>query len=390
MATGEGEQEKALQRQAVREAAPAPYVPVGGGPPGSVGAPPPAGSKFVPPSGYLGPVAPAELRGKARFDWLMQRAPNRIFDGVPAYEKFIQSLPDDPNDAEYSRLVSDAKRAGETGIAGDVKNKILDVLPKPVTLVKGTLPKPGDPNYNPLKTGGPPKPGEPDLKQSADTAAALAATGVTPANAGDEATLLQEQKHQAGVQRAVADWEQPVFKGGPVRGDLNNTETKDPFIDRYMSESGFTLPNGTRAQLQRGGNYAYMGTEANPNLNNAKHDVFMYAQDALNAFTGLPGELLSRYQAGLGLAVTGRPDPILQGYWDDAVKMSAQSVANGTPISVRELFDLNVSSKMAQLKGSGGGGGGSGLEKTPVDMAAVDYYRSMMSVLGDISGVAGG
>ena len=45
--------------------------------------------------------------------------------------------------------------------------------------------------------------------------------------------------------------------------------------------------------------------------------------------------------------------------------------------------------KIAAAKAKGGGGGGSGLVgETGAEMVAIDYYRAMMQVLGDISGVA--
>lgn len=386
MAFREGDEEKALQRAATASALPldpgdqTPDVPTGAAnatPVAPVIPAPPAGSYPVPP-------VPSDLKGKARFDFLMSRAPSILFDGPNAYIQFLRSLPDDPNDPEYQRLIDEVKRTGGTGPDAKLRGKGLDVFgDTPLGKMVNQTTKGGKLTQTGVAPGSPGAPGSPEYVDQQN--AALGA-GTTEGEGN-----LDIKKNQGWDTERIRAWQQPTFVGGPTSSDSGLDVPDDPFVARYNEEHGIQLDPQTGKQALGSGKYVYMGTETDPGGNGATRDVYMYLPDAEAEYARLPPDLLSRYQEGLGLPVSGRPDPTLAKWWDYAVAIAARSAMTGQKVSVRELFDIYVQGEIGKRNaaGGGGGGGGSGLsEDNPEDQVAVDYYRGMMAVLGDISGLA--
>jgi len=360
---------------------------------GSASAPPPAMPVVNPPvplpgtPGFTGPVAPGNipnpllgLTGKARWDALVQN--ERPLYGNAAmwshdFNQWVLSLKDDPNDPAFNSILawarSNAKRQ-EEGTATNVS---------------------GAPSHQYARET-PPGPAAPSGGSGAPGPTGQSASGPysvpSPADLKPTGPSKQQSKFEKTVELPSdrAEWRKPTFKGRAIGTDeiYNQQGPQDPFLQGFLTENGVPVGNlsgqmssdNSRAALQSG-KYVYMGTETNSELG-VKRDVYMYVDQAQAEGMHVESNVLASYQKALGLTVTGRMDPYLTSKWDEAVQMASRSAQAGDKMSVREWFDILMSSVIAQKNGSGGGGGGGGAK-----MEEFDYYRAMMQVLGDISGV---
>lgn len=336
------------------------------------------GLPAAPPGGFSGQFG---LSGKSRWDMVYATNPG-LFAGPWAYKRWLMSLPDDPGDTEYQALLQKERDRFTqwAGIASLGQQDVVglgDKVAKRVsrseeqkrwqTYMGGSAMDSGVPGPTATSAAGPPA----EAKKSKSQA---------------ERQGEREDKLTAGQAKYL--WSQPVFRGREISDDEVYVPggpqggPTDTFLDQFLTENGIQLSGDSRSKATRSGHYVLMGTEHNKELN-ADRDVYMFTADAKAAGQRVDPALLSKYQAGLGLVVTGKMDPILENYWDQAVSMAQRSAVTGIHMSVQEWFDLIVSSAVAKRGGGGGGGGGS----QPLD--ANDYYRAMMQVLGDISGVEG-
>lgn len=336
-------------------------------------APPPPGGVTLPP-GYAGPVLPAPgggMRGALRFE-AEQNMMSKLKPGTQKYREWILSLKEDPTDPEYTRLVRQAKAdllktriTGPGGVTGD------QTAGSPAA----SADQPAFPN-----TGG-----KSAISVARDKGKSDDSEGDIDKILSDAAAPTEEDeiKQQKDWRRKADNYKTPVFRGRPVGSDdlYSPDDAQDPFVDDWLTEQGIKLDANSRRKALRSGQYVYMGQEYNPELG-VYRDVYVYKDDAGAASQSLDPSVLSGYQKELGLQVTGRMDPYLQPIWEEAVKFAQDSARNGQKISVREWFDLFVQSAIAKKKAGASGGGAANPEE-------FDYYRGMMQVLGDISGVGG-
>lgn len=365
-------------------------------PPGTPATPGPG--EVVLPTGTLPPLTPVGqagapgLHGKARWD-LIQGSKPGVFDGPIAYKQWLASLSDDPNDPEFSALLNAEKQRFERyynlnfpmGIPADVQGpnpylkekapKVKDVMARWQAYAAG------HPEEFEAKSKDSGKVGP--TGQSA-SGAYVAPEPTIPATIED-AQRRRIDKELDAKELAVlkGQYKQPVFRGRAIGTDEIYTQgaIQDPDLQAFLSANGIALQGDQRSAATRSGNYVYMGKEHSAELN-VDRDVYMFVDDAKAASMKVDGNKISKYQSGLGLTVTGKMDGTLLGVWYQAVEQAQlAAVADSPKLTVEEWFDLLMTSKIAS-KNSGAGAGAPPLE-------ANDYYRAMMQVLGDISGVQG-
>lgn len=358
----------------------------GGGAPSSVdtlpgvgGAPPPPPGVVPPGNPFAPPTLPPGLRGKAKWDAIQQSKPG-LFSGPMAYREWLRTLPDDHSDPEYQSLLDTARKQAllddPFSAARDSNDPNAPKLSGAIDAARAFSGK-EDPNkpsaYGPMGTG--------PTMQSAGGPLKPPGEEAKPLTPEDEKKLIREReklKHTAS---------QPVFRGRDVGTDelYQPAGPQDPYLQGFLSENGIILPGNDRNKALRSGEYVYMGTESNAELGTTR-DVYMYVKDAHAQAVKVDGAVISKYQTELGLEVTGKMDGYLTQQWDWAVQMAQRSAVAGDKMSVREWFDIRIQSAIAQKKAGGSGGGGGGGAQ---DLEEFDYYRGMMQILGDISGVEG-
>lgn len=325
------------------------------------------------------------LHGRQRWDTVKSTAPG-VFAGPVAYRQWLEALPDDPSDPEYQAgLATERARfqkwwdAAGWAIPADVQG------PNPYNQGKAPSFKDAMKKFQDYLAG---QETPPNLDPGGVGPSGMSASGPLGPPVGEAGKGKSQAERQGDLQdkrelpQAKYLWEQPTFRGRPIGTDeiYNNGAVQDPFLQGFLDENGIQLSGDTRAKATRSGQYVLMGTETNKELG-ASRDVYMFVDDAKAAGQRLDPAKLAKYQAGLGLVVTSQMDPTLENYWDQAVEMAQRSAVAGIHMSVEEWFDLTVSSAIAKKHGAGGGGS--------EPMEANDYYRAMMQVLGDISGVEG-
>lgn len=320
------------------------------------------------------------LKGRQRFEAEINAK------GFPSYwghlfNMYVLSLQEDPNDPEYNKVLQWAKNNAKRHEAelsgkplGSQKAKGPFVVPGEVVL--------GDPVKAPMPPGAPTilppvkRPLGPKIVSEQEQERA----GLEGEKASGKAWVKRqdERAEYAG---------NPVFRGAPVK-TTDIMETGDEYLDQYLSDNGIVLEPGQRHRALETGEYVYMGQEHNETLNISR-DSYFHVSDAVAAAADprvLPPEVIAKYQEGLGSQVTGFMDPYLIGIWKQAVAYAADVAKAGYKVSPREIFDLWMTSAIEQKrKEGGGGGGGAGGQR----LESYDYYRSMMQILGDISGVGG-
>lgn len=351
------------------------------------------------------PQVPLVLRGRSRFEAEVNANKSMFMGGIWSadFNRWVLSLKEDLSDPEYSAVLGWAKTEArkkqeeiERGVAGVTPVEGFKVaeamagtlpapgqgLPTPETMAGAAVPvagpglrfpenPPGSPNVTiPATPGAPAKPGE-------------------PAKPGVKSDEQLQREQQTKLARAKRFESQTMFKGGPT--DPFDDRTPAEMEEEFIRNNGETHEGAGADYRKRSGAYVYVGTETDPETG-AVRDVYVYAGDATAGLYALGPSEIKRYQAMTGAPQTGVPGPEdqLQAVWDYAVKTAQGYAQAGIKMSVREIFDNEMRNRQrayANRGGGGGGGGLGGLEEDPEDRAAVDYYRAMMQVLGDISGV---
>jgi hypothetical protein len=347
--------------------------------PDSPAGPPGGYPQFGPPSNLTGFGDVGGLKGRARFDSLMQSNLHMFGSGYWGHDfnTWIMSQKEDPTDLEFNALLAWAKRnaklveerglqrqAGETG-------PVTKISPpeNPMGGLQTGVQAPIGPSGVPPEP--PPPPTEKSFKGTVDDP--------------------EEEKRLQGAPRReyMAD-QKTRFKGSTDdlefllgQGELS------PGEQQYISTNGTTLNGPKEEYAKKSGAFVYMGAEAG--ASGATHDVYVYYKDAEAGIFTIPADQMKTYQKRTDLDTTGYPQDELQGEWNKAVGEAQQYAKAGIKISVRELFDRRIARVEAQLRASRGGGGGGGgssfVGENPAEVAAIDYYRAMMQVLGDISGM---
>lgn len=335
--------------------------------------------------GFMGPVVggppPMELRGRARFE---HEANNiRFSTGFWGMEfnNYVLGLKEDPNDPEYNEVLRWAKTKAQQELAKQSKltertrfgSKPTDLfkLPADASGRVSTLPSS---NKSVTAVEG----AQPDLTM-----------GAFSGDTGDEEKKLERERQR--TTKALPGKGEDIFKGRRISDEEvyeQHAEGQDAYLNQFLQNQGVTLSGQTESTALKSGNYVYVGKEYD-SATNTEHDVYMYVQDAEFALVDLGSAQIAAYQTALGLPSTGKSDPDLQKLWNYAVGQARGYAARGQKVTVKELMDLYVSSAAAEnaKRGGGGGGGRNTIGETPEEIAAIDYYRAMMAVLGDISGV---
>lgn len=340
-----------------------------------------------PVPGLAAALPPGGLTGRARFE---AEVKGSIFGANVwghDFNQWILSLKEDPNDPEYNlalRWAQGQAKQKESGTASSI-GKVGKQVAKGGTLPQG-FKVPDEVIADQKAAIG-----------SVDLPGGQGPAGVEPSGSqiiggplSDDATgrpdglsrfdqKVEQEQHVADVKQS----KKPVFRGRQVGTDelYQPVGPLDAYLDAWLSENGIALEGNSKTIALRSGKYVYMGTEHNSELN-TDHDVYTYVEDASAAGVNpavVEPALIQQYQAALGFTVTGRMDPYLMGKWDEAVSQAQRYAMTGVKMSVKELFVVLMSSIVAQKKAQGGSGA--------AQMEEFDYYRSMMQVLGDISGV---
>lgn len=335
------------------------------------------------------PLVPTVLRGRARFEAMVNQMGAGFASGVWGHDfnAWVMGLKEDPNDAEFNQVLAWAKsnaKRHEQGLQAAITNQ-KDKTAKQKKIDATTWKVPdnlGDPSaVSGLGTGQVPGIGPSAQSASVNDALAEKAKG-TP-------TKKQQQimKHEWEQERAL--WQQDTFKGRPMETGEAQEQAQDPWLMEWLKKEGIVLQGDNKTVALRSGEYVYMGGEYSAEYD-ATRGVYMYADDAKNAIATIDPGVIANWQKQLGIEATGKIDPDVSKFWDYAVAQASRYAATGSKVSVRDLMDIYVASAAAERNrggGGGGGGGAGGLEEDPEDQAAVDYYRAMMAILGDISGV---
>jgi len=330
---------------------------------------------------YPGPLAPGvnppagvglpatNMRGKERFDDMLNK--NRILFSTGMwghdFNMWALSLKDDPTDPEYNQWVqwlrnnAKLKERGDKITAAPGAKKPKDELTAPpgTTAVGGLLL-----GEKPHMAGG-----------------NIRADMRSPFATMTDTEMLRYDKQRDKTQRiAIKASQEDVFKGRPIGADeIYDQQVEDDYLRRFMEANGIAISGDTKTLALRSGSYVYMGEEDVPQYG-THHSVFMYQDDAEFALASLPTAQLAAYQEQLGLPVTGKVDPQLASLWKQAVAGATSYAATGQKVSPKELMDLYVSATASNSRSAAAG----------VTYDSWDYYRAMMQVNGDISGVENG
>lgn len=322
---------------------------------------PPTLTPTGPPTPPGGPVLATPMlgaTGKARWEELARKAPL----GGHEYNQWVLSLKDDPSDPEYQEQLSKARYQAQ---AAENKDKNARPFVKPGQ--KGMM----------ATRGGELPPGTPPSTMLHEPK-----SGRTP---GKPLNPIEEQK-QAMAEIKGASGE--VFVGTPTSQEgLATPSGEDLVLNQFMSINGKPLPGPQGEMAKRSGAFVYMGitTSTTKHGYSADTNQYMYYKDAAAGLTALGAAKVKEYQATLKMDQTGIPDDSLQNLWDKAVSQAQLYAKANIKMSVKEIFDSYVAANAAAAKGRGGGSGFVG--DTPEEIAAIDYYKAMMAVLGDISGL---
>lgn len=155
------------------------------------------------------------------------------------------------------------------------------------------------------------------------------------------------------------------------------SHTQDPYLQQFADGQDLNVDYEHNKALVRSGEFVYLGD----NPKNAAQSVYVYADDAKAAIWDMGAAKIKAYQKELGIPATGVPGPDLQSLWNSAVESAQLAARNGKKVSVQFIFDHLVQAQVESKAASAGGA---------VPQTEDDYYRAMMAVLGDISGVSNG
>lgn len=350
---------KYIEPDATATAAPASPAAVESAPPALAGVPP-------------GPLVPSGLRGVERWRYVEKSSPGIL--SPLDYREWLKSLPDDPGDPEYQAELDGARKRAlvfNPNVAYDDFSGVSKMRKRGEGVGKMRQREGTGPDWSDADSpeGAPPPPPPPPV----------------PGVATLSRFQSEEESREAREAKAVST--RATFEGRPIGSDelYGPIGIRDPHLDAYLAENGIALSTTDKSLALRSGKYVYMGTEHNDQYN-TDHDVYVYVEDAQAAGVNpnvVPADLISSYQTQLGLPITGKLDQYLTQEWDRAVAMAQRYAQTGVKMSVIDLFKINVSSAIARKNSSGSGGGGA------APMEEFDYYRAMMQILGDISGVEG-
>lgn len=344
------------------------------------GAPQP-GNIPLPP--IVGPKLPNQMpdgySGKARFDWMVANRP--AFAGQPDlhdYNQWILSLQADPNDPEFTALLRQAQ-------AKAYRNE-------------------NDPLAGQISTAAPPKPGQLQasvkfIKKPPATQPDVTTAGMPPTapTAPKKVTAppdtverdIANTKRQLGIQRQYGNT--PLIKGMDIAEADIFEQGGGGLLADFVKNHELQL-SGTQGQMAiYSGDYVYTGkTTQTIGGYKVDRDTYVFAKDADAAIVDLGADAIKAYQKKLGLLPTGVVDPALASLWHNAVEIAQIYTKAGKKVDLKFIFDQLVAGQVAGVAGGGGGGGRRFIGETPEEIVGIDYYRAMMDVLGDISGVGSG
>jgi len=334
---------------------------------------------YGPPATQPNPVA--GLHGSARWEATVRSALS-MFGGrmwSRDYNMYVLSLQDDPNDPEYNTALAQAKVYAQKFESGQTPDAVGSGAPSNV----GTpLVGPGQVGHMAVNTAIPqPVPPGSSLHEP-KTPSGLQHPKVQKLNE------VQEQKQaMQEIRRNSGD----IFTGTPASDQSLATPTgTDPILAQFMDVNGKLLTGPQAEMAKRSGSFVYMGmtTSTTEHGYTAQKNQWMFVQDAYAGLAAQGPEKVKQYQGMLGVEQTGilnNDADGLQSMWNAAVKQAQLYAVAGLKVSVQEIFDSYLRSTVAAKKSRGGGG--SFIGDNPVDIAAIDYYRAMMQILGDISGM---
>lgn len=329
------------------------------------------------PVDKTGATAALGMTGKQRWDWVATQAPSGMVPQGHDWDSWLQSLPEDPNDLEYTRLLRQAKanaasrerlRAEQGSVSADLPqissgDKGDGKVTPMITGIPGRGPKPP-----PEPAGGPGSPGTKKL---------------------DLEEQAQHRRESAGA---------PIIQGLPVSvGDVglkdpeNPGAAPDPYVEQWVKDKNLELDKQSAQVAARSGMWVYTGETADPSGGKFyTRSMYVYVDDAEAQIAQFSTAEIKKYQKALGQPETGVLTPALQGKWHDAVQAGQMYARNGKKVELKFIFEqLIASDAMAKAGRGGGGGGGAFGNESGADMVGADYYQAMMQVLGDISGVGG-
>lgn len=198
---------------------------------------------------------------------------------------------------------------------------------------------------------------------------------------------------------ALGNKDKPVIKGLPVTPDaiFGDQEIADPqvsaWLQQFVKSTGLDLGDQESELAAKSGLYVYVGQEPDPQGGPGfTRPVYLYRDDAKAMLAAMDPAKLKEYQKRLGLSEHGLADPILQGYWDDAVAVAEGYARRGIKVDLQYIFDTLINAVVEKNKKAGGGrggGGAGGIAGMSEEEKAYNYYFAMMQILGDISGVQG-
>lgn len=311
-----------------------------------------------------------KLRGRARLQDLITR--NKGYHGKGVWSKefnqWILAQATDSLDEEYTRALSQTQETARRIERGDKVDR-------------ARLPW--------LDQAAQPKRTRPDAATDEEQLRAEKPKSPLQAKPLTEEQQLREEKAYG------AKWTQnSVFYGNPMTERSAWSGKDDTELAKWMAREGKEL-GGNQAQFARtSGAFAYMGPSPASSVNEVgrRNETWMYTTTANGGLVVQGKDKVKAYQKRWGEPETGIPSDQMQNLWEKAVQHSQLYAQANIKVSVQEIFDSWLAQAEADraAKKAAGGGRSSGLEESAVDMAAVDYYRGMMQVLGDISGVSSG
>lgn len=331
--------------------------------------PNPPGVPFMGPVDKTGVTASLGMKGKQRWDWVSTQAPSGMQPLGHDWDSWVQSLPEDPLDIEYSQLLRNAKQnaASRERLRSQQGDKPIEQLTGPMGATQ------------PRITG---KSGQGVITGKA--APVLGSLPGAPKNKPDPQEELQHRLENKGI---------PLVQGLPVTendvlGDPKNPgAAPDPHVQQWIEGKNLQLDNQSAQIAARSGKWVYTGEVADPaGGRNFKRSMYVYLDDAEAQIASYSAGEIKSFQKRLGQPETGVLTSELQQDWHKAVLAGSAYAQAGQKVELKFIFEMLIRSK-EMAKAAGGGGGGRFGNESGADMVGADYYQAMMQVLGDISGV---
>lgn len=310
---------------------------------GSAGGPPKKPTFTLPglPTGDDRPT------GRDRLGWETDQFMAAHGGDREAYDSWVVTLPLDPLDSEYNRMLEAAKRGAQKRIRERWEKKY----------------KPKEPTAD---EAGPPKiTEEQEIKYVKEQGRAyekeVKQIQTTPIFQG---TPLKDQQAKTTT---------PVPSGEGATGDINaavtGEETGAPETGLVAPQGSFIDPTNPQKTLEMGrksdgwrGSWVFVGyvTVTDSRGNTHRQAKYISDQEAYGDFARNKPDDIREFQKAFGLAETGVADQKTMAVWRTIVDATTAMNLAGQNVTLGDVMGMYLAGDAKKRGGSGGGGGGGG------------------------------